>query len=102
MSQLDATGDLGTTLPDGRTIFMVRVHGRISAFENRCPHQGVDLDGGTDTFLEGGRELIQCSRHGALFLPENGECVFGPCQGRMLTSLPISIDGAGNIRLSSQ
>ncbi|GEK48110.1 (2Fe-2S)-binding protein [Bisbaumannia pacifica] len=99
-SQLDATAALGLRLPDGREAFLVRVHGRISAFENRCPHQGIGLDFQPDVFLEPGGELIQCSMHGALFLPESGECVFGPCQGRHLVPVAIRIDDDGQIHLA--
>lgn len=102
LSQLDATGALGLTLPDGRAAFVVRVHGRVFAFENRCPHQGVGLDYEPDTFLEPGGELIQCSMHGALFLPEGGECLYGPCLGQALTPVPISVDAAGDIHLASE
>ncbi|MFC3285566.1 Rieske (2Fe-2S) protein [Litchfieldella rifensis] len=101
-SQLEDSGALGVTLPDGRAAFVVRVHGRSSAFENRCPHQGIGLEDKPDTFLEDGNELIQCRMHGALFLPESGECVFGPCLGRSLTPVPVSVDSEGNVYLARE
>lgn len=102
LSQLDATGALGLTLPDGRDAFLVRVHGRVFAFENRCPHQHIALDYQADVFLEPGGELIQCSMHGALFLPEGGECVYGPCLGQALTPVAISVDAAGTIHIAEK
>ncbi|HET8791849.1 MAG TPA: Rieske 2Fe-2S domain-containing protein [Modicisalibacter sp.] len=102
LSQLDATGALGLTLADGRAAFVVRVHGRVFAFENRCPHQGIGLDYAPNVFLEPGGELIQCSMHGALFLPEGGECVSGPCQGQTLIPIAISVDEAGDIHLADE
>ncbi len=102
LCQLDATGALGLTLADGRAAFIVRVHGRVFAFENRCPHQGIGLAYRPDVFLEPGGELIQCGQHGALFLPEGGECVYGPCLGQALTPVAISVDDAGNIRLAGE
>ncbi|GAB2790130.1 hypothetical protein GCM10027040_15510 [Halomonas shantousis] len=55
-----------------------------------------------NVFLEPGGELIQCAMHGALFLPESGECVYGPCQGRSLTAVGLAIDAGGNIHLASE
>ncbi|QTP60768.1 Rieske 2Fe-2S domain-containing protein [Billgrantia antri] len=102
LAQLDASPSRGLTLPDGRHAFLVQVHGRVSAYLNRCPHQQVPLNVPEGDFLEAGGELIQCGMHGALFLPESGECVFGPCQGRSLEPLPISVDAEGNIYLASE
>ena len=36
--------------------------------------------------------LIQCSNHMALFEPDTGECVSGPCVGSTLTRLPARIE----------
>ncbi|PMR75929.1 Rieske (2Fe-2S) protein [Billgrantia endophytica] len=102
LRQLDATSALGVHLPDGRELLLVRVHGNVSAFENRCPHQDLSLQVEADVFLEAGGELIQCAMHGALFLPDTGECVFGPCQGRHLTPVAISIDAEGDIQLAGE
>lgn len=101
-AELDATSAMGVHLPDGRDVLLVRVHGRISAFLNRCPHQGVTLHAEPNVFLEAGGELIQCAMHGALFLPETGECVFGPCQGRHLKPIAVSVDAEGNIQLACE
>ncbi|RCV90383.1 Rieske (2Fe-2S) protein [Billgrantia montanilacus] len=101
-SELDTTSALGIRLPDGREALLVKVHGRISAFVNRCPHQGVTLHAEPNVFLEAGGELIQCAMHGALFLPETGECVFGPCQGRHLEPVGVSVDAEGNIQLAGE
>lgn len=100
LSQFDATPALGLRLPDGREALLVRVHGVVTAFENRCPHLGVPLQAEPHAFLEAGGELIQCAMHGALFLPESGECVFGPCQGRHLDAVPVSVDAEGNVHLA--
>ncbi|MCE8017504.1 Rieske 2Fe-2S domain-containing protein [Halomonas sp. MCCC 1A17488] len=102
LGQLEAAPSRGVVLPDGRSAFLVRVHGRVSAFINRCPHQRVPLNRPEGSFLEAGGELIQCGMHGALFLPESGECVFGPCQGRFLEPVAISIDAEGNIHLAGE
>lgn len=100
LADLETSASIGVRLSDGRDALLVRVHGRVSAFENRCPHQGVPLEAEPDRFLEAGGELIQCAMHGALFLPEGGECVFGPCQGDHLRQIPVSVDDDGRIHLA--
>ncbi|WP_444679037.1 Rieske (2Fe-2S) protein [Halomonas sp. E19] len=90
LSQLETQPSLGVTLPDGRRLFLVSVHGVVSAFVNRCPHQQVPLNWDDASFLEAGGELIQCGVHGALFLPETGECVFGPARALSRAAADLS------------
>ena len=56
LQQFDASPSRGVALPDGRAAFLVRVHGRVSAFVNRCPHQQVPLNLPDGDFLEAGGE----------------------------------------------
>ncbi|WP_192035896.1 Rieske 2Fe-2S domain-containing protein [Halomonas sp. YLGW01] len=102
LGDLDATGALAITLPDGRAGFLVRVHGHLHGYENRCPHRDSRLEIEAHRFLAEGGELIQCAHHGALFLPENGECVAGPCQYQSLEPLSLTIDDHGGIHLASE
>jgi len=32
-----------------------------------------------------------CANHGALFEPENGACLSGPCSGDSLTAVPLDV-----------
>jgi nitrite reductase/ring-hydroxylating ferredoxin subunit len=43
-------------------------------------------------FLEDSRHLI-CATHGAVYRPDDGVCVAGPCVGASLTLLPVTLDG---------
>lgn len=72
----------------GQALFAVRQGDRVFVYENRCPHRGVPLEWVADQFLDSSQRLIQCATHGALFLPESGECVAGPCVGQSLRQLP--------------
>lgn len=65
-------------------LFAVRKEGEVFVYRNRCPHRGVPLEWQADQFLDPSASLIQCARHGALFLIESGECVAGPCEGDAL------------------
>ncbi len=68
-------------------LLLVRRHGQVYAYRNRCPHRGIALEWLPDQFLDHSGSLIQCATHGALFLIESGECVAGPCAGQMLQAI---------------
>lgn len=82
--------------------FVVRRAGVVYAYANVCPHKGHPLNLADDDFLvtvQGGGPMLRCASHGALFVPENGLCVFGPCSGRSLRQLPCRVqDGAVLVR----
>gem|GEM_PF-379492 len=73
--------------------FVVRRDGEYFAYRNSCPHTGSPLDWVDHQFLDIEGALIQCAVHDARFLIDTGECIFGPCPGESLESLPIRIDG---------
>ena len=80
---------------DGRAVagFIVNHDGRYYAYVNRCPHAGTPLDWWPNEFFtEDGRFLI-CATHGAVFEPDTGRCVEGPCPGAGLEPLPIANHG---------
>lgn len=70
------------------------------AYLNSCPHLGVELNWMPGRFMDSDNLFIQCSTHGALFKPADGECIAGPCQGDALTQLDLrERDGQIEIRL---
>lgn len=74
--------------------FIVNHAGHFYAYVNRCAHVGTPLDlWPNEFFTDDGRHLI-CATHGAVYLPESGVCVAGPCPGAALTSLPVALEGA--------
>lgn len=76
------------------SIFVIRRAGRILAYRNHCPHIGSPLDWPEGQFFNADASHLLCHTHGALFRPEDGLCVRGPCRGKALTSAPIkTIDG---------
>ncbi len=73
--------------------FVVNHEGRFFAYVNRCAHAGTTLDcWPNEFFTEDGRHLI-CATHGAVYLPDTGLCVAGPCPGASLTPLPVAQRG---------
>ena len=93
---MDARGFALDDSVDGHDAFVVRRHGDVYAYRNVCPHAGHRLHWKPHAFLSKRRDLIMCSKHGAIFAIESGECVDGPCLGRALTPLRASVE-AGDI-----
>ncbi|NEZ02890.1 Rieske 2Fe-2S domain-containing protein [Wenzhouxiangella sp. XN201] len=60
------------------------------AWLNVCPHQGRPLNFAPDRFLTDPEQRLVCAHHGAVFEPDGGVCVSGPCQRASLTAVPVS------------
>ncbi len=70
--------------------FVVRQGDQVRGYLDRCPHAGLPLAQKLDAYLTPDGALIGCSWHGALFRPEDGMCVAGPCMGAGLTPWPLT------------
>lgn len=70
-------------------LFIIKHDEQFHAYHNQCPHLGIPLNWQPDDFLSLDKAHIQCSTHGALFNPEDGYCIVGPCSGQNLTKLKI-------------
>ena len=76
-------------------LFVVRRGDSFYAYQNHCPHTGVNLEWMPDQFLDMTGGMIQCATHGALFRIEDGYCLRGPCAGESLRPLKLELrDGA--------
>jgi nitrite reductase/ring-hydroxylating ferredoxin subunit len=69
--------------------FALRFEGRVVAYLNRCVHVPTELDWLPGEFLDGDREFIICSIHGATYDPRNGRCAGGPCGHGKLTRIDV-------------
>ncbi|MBI1777681.1 MAG: Rieske 2Fe-2S domain-containing protein [Proteobacteria bacterium] len=93
-----ATRGFAVEREDHRTaIFLVNWAGVVHGYVNSCPHVGTPLDWLPDRFLSPDDSWIMCATHGALFRPEDGFCIAGPCAGLSLERVKLSIV-AGEIR----
>jgi len=84
--------------PAGEVI-LVKRDGQIHAWQNICPHLGINLEFNPDEFMDCEQHFLLCSNHGALFQVEDGLCVSGPCHGESLLNVSIRID-SGEIYLA--
>lgn len=97
LTELDEPGAKGMEVDAGIgvvSLVVVRWEGQVQVFRNRCPHIGIELNFMPDVFFDTENRFLQCSNHGALFNPDDGLCVHGPCNGQSLTrEACVVIDG---------
>lgn len=100
-------------LPDGGTrgfevpglrckVIVVRRGDRVFGWRDLCPHYagGTPMAWKRDAYLNGAGTHLACHAHGAWFEIETGACVQGPCLGKRLTRVPLTVDDAGAVRLA--
>jgi nitrite reductase/ring-hydroxylating ferredoxin subunit len=68
--------------------FAVRYDGKVRAYLNRCAHMPMELDWKPGKFFDVEGLVLICSTHGAIYAPETGVCLGGPCEGG-LVRLPV-------------
>jgi len=73
---------------------LLRLADGVVALKNYCPHwTDVRLDSGSGAEVRNG-ELV-CTKHGATFEKETGDCTHGPCEGATIEELDVTVaDGA--------
>jgi len=69
--------------------FVVNWHGNYIAYQNSCPHTGASLNWMPNQFFDHESRYIQCGMHGAIFEPDTGLCIRGPCLAQSLLQLPL-------------
>ena len=74
-----------------QSVVVRRFDGQFHAYLNWCPHLGIELNFMPDQFMDDDGRFLVCANHGALFEPENGHCLSGPCSGEALTAVPLEV-----------
>ncbi len=77
------------------TGFVVRHGGKVYGYLNRCAHVPIELDWFKGEFFESSKLYLMCSTHGAIYIPETGECSGGPCRGGRLRAIAVRESGDG-------
>ena len=75
----------------GASFIVLRAEGALRVYANRCPHRGTELDWLPGRFLDSSGKHLHCATHGALFRPETGECIAGPCRGQALEAVRFTV-----------
>jgi nitrite reductase/ring-hydroxylating ferredoxin subunit len=71
-------------------VFFIRYDGKAFGYLNRCAHVPMELDWAEGQFFESSGLYLMCATHGAIYAPDTGKCVGGPCRGGRLR--PVQID----------
>lgn len=66
-------------------VFVLRHEGRLHAW---C-----------DAYLNADRSRVVCAAHGALFEPDTGLRVLGPCVGQSLIRVPVEVNVCGGVEI---
>jgi nitrite reductase/ring-hydroxylating ferredoxin subunit len=75
----------------GRSLpaFVVRWQAKSFAYVNECRHESTELDWNAGDFFDESKLYLMCATHGALYQPDNGLCVSGPCLGARLALVEV-------------
>jgi nitrite reductase/ring-hydroxylating ferredoxin subunit len=71
--------------------FVIRFNQELHAYINLCPHAAEPIAGDDNSAFNTDRRYLLCREHFALFEPQTGKCVSGPCPIRDLLRLPVSV-----------
>ena len=73
-------------------VFFVRYDGVAYGYLNRCAHVPMELDWNEGQFFESSGLYLMCATHGAIYAPDTGRCVGGPCRGQSLRAVPVRVE----------
>ncbi|MGL3210802.1 Rieske (2Fe-2S) protein [Bradyrhizobium sp. BR 1433] len=73
------------------SIIVVRWGKKVLGYLNKCPHNDVNLDWERNEFLDPSAIRLMCGKHGSTFELGTGRCVDGPCKGRELTPVALTV-----------
>ena len=90
-------GEAGITAKiNGKKVALIALRSgdRVTLYINSCPHIGSPLDLAPGKFLDVDGKYILCSTHGALFEPDTGLCIHGPCIEQSLEAVGCRVENA--------
>ncbi|WP_342724072.1 Rieske 2Fe-2S domain-containing protein [Bradyrhizobium sp. B097] len=73
------------------SIIVLRWGKKVLGYVNKCPHNSVNLDWERNEFLDPYGVRLMCGKHGSTFELGTGRCVEGPCKGRALTPIALTV-----------
>lgn len=87
----EAKGFTVETAAGKRDILVHRDGDKVRGYVNSCPHVGSPLDWAPDRFISLDGYHLLCGTHGALFRPDDGYCISGPCAGDSLERVSVHL-----------
>lgn len=73
-----------------RPAFAIRWRGEVHGYVNECRHQQSELDWEAGDFFDVAKLYLVCATHGALYAPDSGLCIAGPCRGARLQAVMLA------------
>lgn len=64
--------------------FAIRYQGQTHAYLNRCTHVPMEMDWQPNQVFDASGRWLLCATHGAMYRPQTGDCVGGPCRGGLV------------------
>ena len=102
LDEIADPGARGFVFGEGETRFagfVVRRGETATGYVDACPHVGVPLALTPTGYLTPRGDYVICATHGAMFQPDDGLCVAGPCVGRRLRPWAVEV-AEGEVRVS--
>jgi nitrite reductase/ring-hydroxylating ferredoxin subunit len=95
LAEIRDPGAKGFIFRVGEALFMgfvTRRGDKVTGFVDHCPHAGMPLAVVPNRYLTRDGRFILCASHGAMFKPDTGACVGGPCGGKALAAWPVRVE----------
>ncbi|MDR2155409.1 MAG: Rieske 2Fe-2S domain-containing protein [Burkholderiaceae bacterium] len=73
--------------------FAIRFDAQVHAYLNRCTHIAMEMDYRANHFFDCTGRWLLCSTHGAMYAPDTGQGVGGPCRGPLQKIKVTELDG---------
>ena len=73
--------------------FAIRYEGVCQAYLNRCAHIAMEMDYQPNRFFDSSGQWLMCATHGAMYQPQTGICIGGPCRGGLIKISMTERDG---------
>jgi len=73
--------------------FAIRFQGIAHAYLNQCSHVAMEMDFQPNRFFDTTGQWLICATHGALYAPDTGHCMNGPCRGALVKIALTEVDG---------
>jgi len=94
LHEIEEPGAIEFRVGDGDWPFkgiVLRWEGAVYAYANACAHLGHPLNFSADRFFSPDQKFLLCGSHGAMFEPDTGLCIGGPCLGATLRALDCRV-----------
>lgn len=73
--------------------FAIRFDNKVYGYLNQCTHVPMEMDYQPNRFFDSSGHWLMCATHGAMYSPQTGRCIGGPCRGGLVVIAMTERDG---------